>query len=165
MTTQPHNIFEFNRTCDITPWHTVDDDVMGGKSSGFFSLNEEGHAVYEGDVSLENNGGFASVKYQFDAIKTKGFSKIRLKIKGDGKRYQFRIKDHSSNKHAYIAYFQTSTNWEVIELSMANMYPTFKGRKLDMSNYDANSIEEIAFLIANKKAEHFKLEIESIAMT
>ena len=162
--TREHNIFEFSNTCDITPWKTVDDAVMGGKSSGYFSLNEEGHGVYEGDVSLENNGGFASVKCQVDAINTKGFSKIRLKIKGDGKRYQFRIKDNSSNKHAYIAYFQTSTDWEIIELSLANMYPTFKGKKLDMPNFNGDKIEEIAFLIANKKTEHFKLEIKSIVL-
>ena len=44
------------------------------------------------------------------------------------------------------------------------MYPTFRGKKLDMPNYDADGIEEIGFLIANKKAEHFKLEIDSILL-
>lgn len=162
--TQEHNIFEFNKTCDVTPWNTVDDAVMGGKSSGYFSLNEEGHGVYEGDVSLENNGGFASVKYRFDDMDVRAFTKIRLKIKGDGKRYQFRIKDNTSSKHAYIAYFETSENWEIIELTLANMYPTFKGKKLDMPNFNGDKIEEVAFLIANKKAEHFRLEIDSIVL-
>jgi len=162
--TREHNIFEFNKTCDITPWKTVDDAVMGGKSSGYFSLNEEGHGVYEGDVSLENNGGFASVKYCFDNMNVEAFTKIRLKVKGDGKKYQFRIKDNSSNKHAYIAYFETSENWEIIELTLENMYPTFKGKKLDIPNFKGDKIEEVAFLIGNKKAEHFRLEIDSIVL-
>ena len=44
------------------------------------------------------------------------------------------------------------------------MYPTFRGKKLDISNYNVDNIEEIAFLIANKKAEDFKLEIDSIVL-
>ena len=160
--TQEHHIFKFNKTADITSWTTVNDVVMGGNSSSQFSLNENGYGVYEGDVSLENNGGFASVRYRFDALDTKDFSKIKLKIKGDGKRYQFRIKDKSTNKHAYITYFNTSTTWDIVEFDLEDMYPTFKGRKLDLPNFDMQNIEEIAFLIANKKAEHFKLEIASI---
>ncbi|WP_299781529.1 CIA30 family protein [uncultured Formosa sp.] len=161
---QEHHIFEFNKTADVTLWKTVNDVVMGGNSSGHFSLNKDGHGIYEGNVSLENNGGFASVRYRFDALDTKGFSKIKLKVRGDGKRYQFRIKDKATNKHAYIAYFNTSTDWQLIELDLKNMYPTFKGRKLDIPNFDAHKIEEVAFLIANKTAEHFKLEIASIVM-
>ena len=44
------------------------------------------------------------------------------------------------------------------------MYPAFRGRKLNKSNYDDEGIEEIAFLIGNKKAEAFKLEIDSIVL-
>jgi len=161
---QTDTIFKFEKTSDITPWKNADDIVMGGKSSGTFSLNKDGKGVFEGHVSLENNGGFSSLKYQLDKISTKGFSKIRLKIKGDGKRYQFRIKQKVSDKHAYISYFDTTANWEFIEFNLSNMYPTFRGKKVDIPNYDADSIEEIGFLIANKKAEHFKLEIDSIVL-
>lgn len=44
------------------------------------------------------------------------------------------------------------------------MYPTFRGRKLDSPNYSADGIEEIAFLIGNKRAESFKLEIDAISL-
>ncbi|WP_147676614.1 CIA30 family protein [Algibacter pacificus] len=164
MTNAHNSIFEFNETSDITPWKNADDVVMGGKSSGAFYLNKEGKGVFKGHVSLENNGGFSSLKYQFDKISTKEFSKIRLKVKGDGKRYQFRIKHKTSDKQAYISYFNTTEDWEIIEFSLAKMHPTFRGKKLDMPNYDADGIEEIGFLIANKKAEHFKLEIDSISL-
>ena len=164
MTKAHDSIFEFNKTSDITPWKNADDIVMGGKSSGTFYLNEEGKGVFKGYVSLENNGGFSSLKYQFEKISTKGFSKIRLKVKGDGKRYQFRIKQNTLDKHAYISYFNTTKKWEIIEFTLSNMYATFRGKKLDIPNYTADGIEEIGFLIANKKAEHFKLEIDSITL-
>ena len=42
------------------------------------------------------------------------------------------------------------------------MYPAFRGRKLSIGNFSSKNIEEIAFLIGNKKEEHFKLEIDKI---
>ena len=164
ITMQTDTIFKFEKTSDITNWTVVNDAVMGGKSSGAFTLNETGHGVYTGHVSLENNGGFSSLRYRFNDISTEGFSKVILKIKGDGKNYQFRVKSKLSDKHSYIAFFSTSKTWEVIEISLADMYPAFRGRKLDIPNFDANSIEEVAFLIGNKTAEDFKLEIDSIVL-
>ena len=48
-------IFDFNQKADLKNWYIVDDDVMGGKSSSTIQLNAEGHGVFEGEISLENN--------------------------------------------------------------------------------------------------------------
>ncbi len=163
-TMQTATIFEFNKKADITNWTIVDDVVMGGRSSGNFYLNKEGHGVFEGRVSLENNGGFSSLRYDFDEISTKSYSKIVIKVKGDGKKYQFRVKSKSADYYSYVTSFNSSKDWETIELSLSDMYPTFRGRDLDMPNYDKESIEEVAFLIGNNKAQTFQLEIESIVL-
>jgi hypothetical protein len=44
------------------------------------------------------------------------------------------------------------------------MYPSFRGQKLELPNYPGQSMEEIAFLIANKTAETFALEIDRIEL-
>ena len=160
--TQATIIFDFNEKADITNWKIVDDVVMGGRSSGKFYLNEEGNGVFEGSISLKNNGGFSSLRYRFDALSTTSSSKIILKVKGDGKRYQFRVKDKSSNYYSYITSFDSTTGFKTIEINLSDMYPGFRGRKLDSPNYNSESIEEIAILIGNKKEENFKLEIDSI---
>ena len=164
MTTQSHTIFDFNAANDISSWKVIDDVVMGGRSSGTVQLNNEGNIVFGGHVSLENNGGFSTLKYRFNDIVTKPYSKILLNVKGDGKKYQFRLKKKVKNDHSYVSYFMTSDDWEVIEFPLVDMYPTFRGRKLDIPNYEGNSIQEVAFLIGNKKAENFKLEIGSIVL-
>jgi NADH dehydrogenase [ubiquinone] 1 alpha subcomplex assembly factor 1 len=163
-TMQSATIFNFNKTSDTSNWKIVDDVVMGGRSSGKFYVNKKDNCVFEGSVSLENNGGFSSLRYRFNKMSTKSYSKVILKVKGDGKSYQFRVKRKSSDYYSYIIYFNTSKDWETIELRLPDMYPTYRGRKLNISNYDGNSIEEIAFLIGNKKVENFKLEIESIVL-
>ena len=65
-------IFEFNKNSDIESWQVVDDVVMGGRSVGKFFLNNEGYGEFEGDVSIENNGGFSSIRL-FKRVYTKPY--------------------------------------------------------------------------------------------
>jgi NADH dehydrogenase [ubiquinone] 1 alpha subcomplex assembly factor 1 len=157
-------IFDFNKSADIQSWRIVDDSVMGGMSSSTFKLSPDGHGVFEGTVSLENNGGFSMVRYQFEKMKTSNNDKIVIKLKGDGKKYELRIKDNSNNYYSYISSFTTSGEWQEIEIPLKDMYPSFRGRKLDSPNFSKNYIEDIAFLIGNKKPEKFKLLIDKIEL-
>lgn len=157
-------IFDFNLQSDINNWYIINDVVMGGKSTSSFSINDKGFAVFEGNVSLENNGGFSSVRYNFKRKSISGLSKIVLKVKGDGKNYQFRIKSNSDDYYSYVATFTTNGNWQEIEIPLNNMYPSFRGRKLNMPNFSEEYIEEVAFLIGNKKEEKFRLLIDKISL-
>ena len=155
-------IFDFKKDVSINNWLIVDDVVMGGKSYGNFHINKKGHGEFSGDVSLDNNGGFSSVRYRFNKENTTAFSKFVLKVKGDGKVYQFRVKNSTNNYHSYIYSFQTTKDWQVIEIPFTEMYPAFRGRALNIENYQGKKMQEIAFLIGNKKRESFKLEIDKI---
>lgn len=157
-------LFNFDFKSNISNWRIVDDGVMGGKSSGKFKINNAGKGLFYGEVSIENNGGFSMVQYRFETKKVTNSSKVCIKLKGDGKNYQFRIKSNALEKHAYITSFTTTKTWQIIEIPFQNMYPAFRGRELDIPNYDGKQIEMIAFLIGNKKAEVFNLEIESIVL-
>jgi NADH dehydrogenase [ubiquinone] 1 alpha subcomplex assembly factor 1 len=164
MTMDTLTLFDFEKNTDIQNWRIVDDVVMGGRSSGSFSLSPEGYGVFEGCISLENNGGFSSVHYGFEKRQIKGYSKVIIRLKGDGKSYQLRIKEDADTYYSYIAPFATSGEWQEIEISLAEMYPSFRGRKLDLPNFSHSTIEELTFLIGNKKPEAFKLLIDTIKM-
>ncbi len=160
----PQTIFEFDKQADIQGWRIVDDVVMGGRSAGTFGINKAGHGVFSGRVSLENNGGFSSVRYRPDAISVKGFTKITLHVKGDGKKYQFRVKPNANAYYSYINTFVTSGEWEEIEIPLHTLYPSFRGMRLNRPNFSGDQIGEIAFLIGNKKAESFELLIDRIVL-
>jgi NADH dehydrogenase [ubiquinone] 1 alpha subcomplex assembly factor 1 len=49
-----------------------------------------------------------------------------------------------------------------VEIPLKKMYPSYRGRKLDRPNFNEGYLEEMAFLIANKKAEEFKLLLDKI---
>ena len=157
-------IFDFNKESNIQDWIIVDDVVMGGRSAGNFTLNADGFGVFEGGVSLENNGGFSSVRYGFEKMQIKEYTKVVIKLKGDGKNYQFRIKANYDDYYSYITTFSTTGKWQEIEISLEDMYPSFRGRKLNQPNFSEDSFEQIAFLIANKKQEQFKLLLDKIEL-
>lgn len=164
MTISDAIIFDFTKTSDISSWRIVDDGVMGGRSKGTFSKNPDGSAVFSGKVSLDNYGGFSSVQYSFQKKEISSYTRVVLRIKGDGKKYQFRIKEKSTDAHSYIGTFQTTSDWQTVTIPMNEMYPAYRGRTLQIGNLKSNKIEQVAFLIANKVAEQFKLEIAVISL-
>ncbi len=160
----PIVIFDFNKKSEVQDWKIVDDDVMGGRSSSTFKLSEDGFGVFEGNISLDNNGGFSSVQFRFDKTKIKEYTKVIIKLRGDGEKYQFRIKSNSRDYYSYISTFLTSGEWQEIEIPLKDMYPSFRGRTLDLPNFSNDYIEEIAFLIGNKKAGKFKILFDKIEL-
>ena len=157
-------IFNFNKESDLKDWRIVDDVVMGGRSNGQFKMTENGFGRFYGMISLDNNGGFSSVRYAFDTKSSARFSKFVLRIKGDGKIYQFRVRSQRNQRHSYIYKFQTTGEWQTLEIPFAEMYASFRGYRLNIPNFGGDQIEEIAFLIGNKKEESFDLRIAKITM-
>lgn len=157
-------IINFKENPSTKNWFVVDDVVMGGKSLGKFSITDEGVGMFSGQVSLENNGGFSSVRLDIDALAVTAESRVKIKLKGDGSTYQFRIKDTSSTRHSYTASFTTTGTWETFEFTLADLHPIFRGNTLDLPNFDKTTLAELRFLIANKKAQNFELLIASITL-
>lgn len=158
---QTQLIFDFDHKTTIENWKIVDDVVMGGRSNGRFSIDKDGNGVFWGNVSLENNGGFSSVQYSLN-MKASKDSKVSIRLKGDGKDYQFRIKSNRNTYYSYITSFKTSGDWETIVINLKDLYPSFRGQVMNMPNFTGNSIEEIVFLIGNKKNESFSLLLDKI---
>jgi len=157
-------LFDFSPDVDMRSWRIVNDTVMGGRSNCSFRLNNDGHGVFSGRVSLENNGGFSSVRHRFRPVDVAEKSKLILRLKGDGKRYQIRIKDSSRRYYSYITYIDSSTDWATYELNLGDFYPYYRGYELNRPNFAHGAIEEMSILIGNKKAEAFELLVDRIEL-
>jgi len=164
MSTNHSVIFNFSKDTSIEKWQVVNDGVMGGLSKSSMSLTEEGHGKFKGQISLANNGGFASVRLLTGIQIQPHQNQIVLKVKGDGKPYQFRLKGSKSQRESYVQEFETNGAWQSITLELSKFAPQFRGRKLDYPNFNFSTIEEVRFLIANKKEEEFTLLIDSIIL-
>lgn len=160
----PITLFQFSDQSDLNQWQVVNDGVMGGLSKGSISLNEEGKGVFQGYVSLENNGGFSLVQHTFGPRDVSGYSSLELRLKGDGKKYQIRVKSDASQYYNYSCSIESTGDWQIISIPFNKFIPQFRGRELNMPPYPGEKIGEVAILIGNKKAEDFKIEIDKIVL-
>jgi NADH dehydrogenase [ubiquinone] 1 alpha subcomplex assembly factor 1 len=161
-TMNPIVLVDFNKNSKTDDWNIVNDVVMGGRSNSQIERDTDGNARFTGTVSLENNGGFCSVQHNLVAKSLENTKYFSIRLKGDGKKYQFRVKSNRNDYYSYVYQFQTSKQWEVIEIPISEMYASFRGNKLNIPNYDGAKIEQLAFLIANYKQESFELLIDKI---
>jgi hypothetical protein len=83
-------LFTFQKSDEVNNWRIVNDGVMGGLSQSEIVLSDTSTAVFQGTVSLENNGGFSSTRTNPRFYNLAGYDGIILRLKGDGKKYQFR---------------------------------------------------------------------------
>jgi hypothetical protein len=87
-------LFDFQTATNTAAWQVVNDDVMGGVSTSSFRLTN-GAAVFQGELSLENNGGFASVRSLPASHDLSGCDTFVIRVRGDGRRYKFTARDQS----------------------------------------------------------------------
>lgn len=158
-------IADFDSATESAQWRTVDDNVMGGLSQGNLVNTQASTGLFSGTLSLENNGGFSSVRRGVDGLAVGIDDAIALRIKGDGRRYQFRLKmDTSDRAISYRAEFDTTADeWTVVSLPLSNFEPVFRGRVIaDAPSLVPSEVEEIGFLLASKQDGAFALEIDWI---
>ena len=138
----------------------VNDGVMGGISQSRFRHDAEG-VMIEGNVSLENNGGFASVRSA--AAFGVGAVALELKIIGDGKRYKFILRtDAAPRSPMYQADFVAAEGWHTYQFVPSDFRASFRGRAVDAPDLVFADAKELGILIADKQAGSFHLQLKTI---
>ena len=146
----------------IDKWRIVNDGVMGGVSQANIYLSEVNNIIFTGNVSLENNGGFASIRRGFDGDQLKGLSTFLLKVKGDGNIYKFRMTTKGSYAN-YSADFKTiKGQWMDIKIPVENFKPYYFGRSIRAPKFKVHKVNSMSILISDKQEGNFSLEIEYI---
>ena len=158
-------LFDFSESSQMDAWRVVNDGVMGGLSQSQMWLTGENTAIFQGRVSLDNYGGFASVRAVKSSYKTSGHTGIRLRVKGDGRNYKLRLRTNNRFDGAsYGSEFSTQQGkWTVVDIPFAGMVPAFRGRILtEYPPVDPAQVQQLGLLISNKVAEPFRLEVDWI---
>jgi hypothetical protein len=156
-------IFDFSNPDDRNQWRPINDTVMGGISASQLQTTKEGFALFTGTVSLENNGGFASLQSQPSAYNFTGYEGIAIRIKGDGKRYKFSLKSNILlDSPRYEAAFITDKEvWATVTIPFNTLVPTFRGTVLtNETPIDISKVKSFSFLISDKQEGSFRLEID-----
>lgn len=171
-------IFDFtNPNQDLAEiWGILDDVVMGGASASNISLIDTG-AVFAGNVSTANSGGFVSVRSRnfSQAMNLTGYEGIELRVKGDGKRYKFIIRGESRwDGIGYCYSFDTVANiWQTVRIPFQKLIPVFRAKTLpDMPVFNSQAVYSCQLMLSKFEydgelnprfsAGAFRLDVEYI---
>jgi monofunctional biosynthetic peptidoglycan transglycosylase len=161
---EPVTIIDFS-TADTSSWSRINDGVMGGVSRSDIRRTDRGTGLFSGVLSLENNGGFASVRTSIGSVDLEGRDGLEARVLGDGRTYQLRLRtDDRFDGVAYRAEFATEAGeWIVVRIPFAAFEPTYRGRILrDRGPLDPSRIRQLGFMLADKTPGPFSLEIDRV---
>ncbi len=164
---QAELITDFSKeSADGLRWRIVDDRVMGGRSQGRFAVTEDETLLFKGNLSLENNGGFSSVRSGEGSYEFSGSQGIALRVRGDGRTYQLRLNTLARFRSwdvSFSASFKTEKGkWIDVMIPFSSFEAGFRGRSLPRVAFDSASVRRIGILLGDKKPGPFRLEIDSI---
>lgn len=153
-------LLDFADAGAASAFRVINDGVMGGVSSSRLRL-VEGALRFEGELSLENNGGFAS--FRGPARVASGAAALLLTVRGDGKRYKLTLKpDDGNTSPQYQARFTAPAQWTTLRFVPTDFSASFRGRAVDAPALDFGSVRAIGLLISDRQAGPFRVEISRI---
>jgi monofunctional biosynthetic peptidoglycan transglycosylase len=158
-------LIDFSAEGEEDRWSAVNDGVMGGLSNSRLVDASDSTAFFEGVLSVENNGGFASIRRELPRHPLTGANAVILDVRGDGRRYQLRVRtDDRFDGVAYRAFFDTIDGvWQRIEIPFNEFRATFRGSSVPGAPVlEPERIQQLGFLIADKRPGAFRLEIRRI---
>jgi NADH dehydrogenase [ubiquinone] 1 alpha subcomplex assembly factor 1 len=161
----PRVLFEFTGADAAKEWQTVNDGVMGGVSEGKFKITDKKTLEFYGTLSLENNGGFASVRSRAKKLGLGKGDVLVARVRGDGRDYSMNLYvPRPLTAFSYRGKVQTKKDeWIEVKLPLDKFQATSFGKVVkDAGPVDPQEVNGLGFLLSDKKAGPFKLEVEWI---
>jgi hypothetical protein len=160
-------LFDFTDPHAATAWRAIDDRVMGGVSRSALRHDPAGRAVFEGTVSLESNGGFASVRSSPGERGLPGALTCLIELRGDHKQFKLNLlTDDGFDSLNYQASFApVGTEWQTVHLPLSDFRASFRGREVSNAPaLDPARIRQVGLMIAARQAGPFSLDIRRISL-
>ncbi|MFT6628407.1 MAG: NADH dehydrogenase [ubiquinone] 1 alpha subcomplex assembly factor 1 [Flavobacteriales bacterium] len=157
-------LLEFGELADS--FRPVDDRVMGGVSQSRMERAPDGHAVFRGRLSRENNGGFASIRASGLALDVSAMSTLVLRVRGDGRRYKLRLHDNNDfDRGAFQTEFETvADEWVELTLPLDGFRPVWRGRVVTgAAPLNRGRIVSLGLMISDGQEGEFELELDWLA--
>ena len=163
MNSQSIDLINPEKNVGIANWYIVNDDVMGGISKSYLSINEEKNLIFNGYLSLENNGGFASSRLSFNKETLTGIKSFKMRIKGDGNIYKLRLRQNNRRASYSCDFKSLKDKWIEIDISLEDFKPSWRGYYYsDYPDLEIEEINSMGIQISDKQEGDFKLEIKYI---
>lgn len=160
-------LFDFREAAAVQRWSALDDRVMGGASRSRLRHDPAGFAVFEGVVSLEHGGGFASVRSLPGPLGLAGAQACVVELRGAPAPFKLSLlMDDGRDSVAWQAALQPDgTGWQLLRLPLAGFVARWRGRELPQAPpLEPARIRQLGLLTAGRRAGPFALDLRWIAL-
>lgn len=155
---------EFTGDSPDLGWYIQNDNVMGGQSQGRFQVASD-ELIFSGNTNTDG-GGFSSIRTHPLQLDLSDRSGIRVKVKGDGRRYTWHLQTDARWRGRSVNYwadFNTSTGEVVsVDIPFTSFVPQFRGFKLDGPELNTRQITQLGLYIYDKNDGPFELVLLSV---
>jgi monofunctional biosynthetic peptidoglycan transglycosylase len=156
-------LLEFTGPDAAQKWQAVNDGVMGGVSDGRFKITPDKTMEFSGRLSLENNGGFASVRTKPTNFNIHAGDTLVVRVKGDGREYVLNI--YTKSRRMAFSYRTalptTKDEWTEVSVPLEDFIPTSFGNRVQgMRPVEPDQINSLGFMLSDKKPGPFRLEVD-----
>lgn len=158
-------VTDFSKPDAASKWYAVNDGVMGGRSDGRFRLNGN-QLEFFGNLSLANNGGFASIRSRNLRWSLQSGNSIVAMVKGDGRTYTLNLYPAGQRTaFSYRAEFKTiAGQWVEVRIPLSKFVATSFGRIVPGATLNPSQVSSVGILLGDKKPGSFKLEVDSFSV-
>lgn len=145
-------------------WYVVNDNVMGGRSEGGFTI-DEGELRFAGRTNTDG-GGFSSIRSRPVEFDLSTYDGVRLRVRGDGRRYTWRLSTGESRQGREIAYwadFDTQDGaWSTVDIPFSRFVPRYRGTRLEGPELDPGQITGMGLMIYDRLDGPFELRLAAV---
>jgi NADH dehydrogenase [ubiquinone] 1 alpha subcomplex assembly factor 1 len=148
-------------------WSSVNDTVMGGRSSSDLTWNQQNELVWTGRLSLENNGGFVSIRTQGAKLDWAEYDGLEVVLDGAGRDIQVTAqrRDMTVRAGGYRALIHTQAKGETrIFVPFSAFVLKRFGRQINGPTLTSGLqlASELGLLMADKREGPFQIILKSI---
>ncbi len=146
-------------------WQTVNDGVMGGRSSGGSSIKDD-YMVFEGNINT-NGGGFSSIRAFVEPGALQDVAGLKMKVRSDGRGYKITLRTDALYRGRSIA-FQAKIlgapkdEWAEVYVPFSALSGSVFGRAIKGANFDKSNVRSVGIILADGQDGPFRLDIKSI---
>ena len=156
-------VLDFSSPETAQKWQAVNDGVMGGVSDGRFGITPENTLKFFGTLSLENNGGFASVRTKPTDLDIQAGDTLVVRVMGDGREYVLNL--YTKSRRTAFSYRAplptTKDEWTEVAVPLEDFIPTSFGRQVQgMGPIVPDEVSSIGFMLSDKKPGRFHMQVE-----
>lgn len=146
-------------------WFIVNDNVMGGRSSGGPTFVDSS-MVFEGEINTDG-GGFSSVRVSLGSNALTGFNELVVRARTDGRSYKLTLEDSLGTRDRRVSQqgildFDGSPEWQTARVSFAELTPKIFGRDVQSEPFRPDLATQLGVMISDGVDGPFRIEIDWI---